>query len=402
MKAEITPTSDPRARRQGEPTGGRALERKHFAGLFGFFLVLFFTATAMLGYGADHHIDGLIAAMLVVMFLAFVAGILALTGLITPRTVNQIWDRSKPPDGALDGAGPPYLPPPPGWSSREPEQQPSANDGAFRQIERRTVPADERSFPALETLGEDLILLSPLHKSGFMNTPSRLRYGLMGSELVRLVAGGYVEIVKGKIERLDVPRAPTDPNLDEAINSIRKSPKAKSWVAQTRLGIVDTYLHQLEAKGVVRSETSKSLKVFTTTRWYIADEGRSAAVRRRLDDIAAGPQGLGIEDRSLAGLAYAIGLGAVLYPGREGKLRRKTLQQIARPRKPGLFSRRSNAAPEPTDVATSASLDAAHQAAIDAAVQAAIDQAIGAAVDAAIDVAIDAGSGGGDGGGHHG
>ena len=125
-------------------------------------------------------------------------------------------------------------------------------------------------------------------------------------------------------------------------------------------------------------------------------------MRRRLDDIVAGHHGLGIEDRSLAGLAYALGLGAVLYPGSRGKLRRDTLRQIARPKKPGLFKRRSNAAPEPTDVATSASIDAAHQAAIDAAVQAAIDQAVGAAVDAAIGAAVDAGSGGGDGGGHHG
>jgi hypothetical protein len=370
--------------------------------LFGFFVVLFFTAMAMLGYGADRHINGLIAAMLFVVFLALVGGILAITGVITPRTVNHIWNWSESPERALTGTGPPYWPPPPGWSSQQPERQPSPNDGAPPQIERRPVPADERSFPELETLGEDLILLSPLHKSGYINTPSRLSCGLMGSELVRLVAGGYVEIVKGKIERLDVSGAPTDPNLDAAINSIRKSPKAKRWVAQARAEIGETYLHQLEAKGVVRSETSKSLKLFTTTRWYIVDEHRSAAVRRRLDDIVAGPQGLGIEDRSLAGLAYALGLGVALYPGHEGKLRRKTLQQIARPKKPGMFSRGSNAAAEPTDLATSASIDAAHQAAIDAAVQAAIDQAIGAAVDAAIDVAIDAGSGGGDGGGHHG
>ena len=259
------------------------------------------------------------------------------------------------------------------------------------------------SYPALETLGEDLILLSADPIDMRIETGVRLYRGLLGSELIRLVADGHADIVKGRIVPGTNLRLPADPNLAEAFRSIHKSPKAKRWVANARTD--DTYLRQLEAAGTVRRESGKSLRVFSWTRWYVADQGRQEMVRRRLDGIVAGGHPLGIEDRSLAGLAYAIGLGDKLYRGPRGKLQRKRLKEIARPkRKSGLFRRQADEAPDPVLAATSASLEAAHQAALDAAVQAAIDQAVGAAVEAAIDAAVDAGSsGGGDGGGgHHG
>jgi len=229
----------------------------------------------------------------------------------------------------------------------------------------------------------------------------------MGSELIRLVADGYVDIVKGKIVPASNARLPADPNLTEAFRSMHKSPKATRWVANARMD--DTYLRQMEAAGTVRQESGKSLRVFPWTRWYVVDQGRQTLVRQRLDGIIAGGDPLEIEDRSLAGLAYAAGLGERLYRGPRGKLRRERLKEIARPKKTsrpssGLFRRHADETPDSLLAATSASIEAAQQAALDAAVQAAIDQAVGAAVEAAIDAAVDAGSsGGGDGGGgHHG
>ena len=55
--------------------------------------------------------------------------------------------------------------------------------------------------------------------------------------------------------------------------------------------------------------------------------------------MCSGP--VGLDDRAFASLAYAVGLGDRLYPGRAGKGRRQRLKQIARPSTAGLWFRRS-------------------------------------------------------------
>ncbi len=42
----------------------------------------------------------------------------------------------------------------------------------------------------MDSLGEDLVLLSIRHDSGTVATAQRIGYGLMGAELVRLAASG--------------------------------------------------------------------------------------------------------------------------------------------------------------------------------------------------------------------
>jgi hypothetical protein len=231
----------------------------------------------------------------------------------------------------------------------------------------------------------------------------KLGYGLTGSELVRLVAGEQVAIVKRRIVRLAAP-PPTDRNLVAACESIHGSPTAKGWVSRRREKIVDSYLRQLEAKGVLRSEKRKVLGLFAATDWFVVDRRRPGEVRRRLDEIVAGSGPAGLDERAFAGLAYAAGLGNRLYRGRAGKGQRQRLKQIARPRRAGLrFRQHGHEVREPTLTATSAAVDASRGAAIDAAVETTIDQAVEAAVNAAIHAAIDAGhSGGHDGGGHGG
>jgi hypothetical protein len=136
----------------------------------------------------------------------------------------------------------------------------------------------EAPWPALDTLGEDLILLSPRDRKGSINMPVDLDYGLTGAELVRLVAGGHVEIVKGRIARLDVP-PPADANLAAALESIFGDPKWIRWIGKRRKGIEDLYKRELESKGVLRSEHRKWLGLIPTTSWFVVDEQRSVEVR---------------------------------------------------------------------------------------------------------------------------
>src|SRR5215472_3228633 len=51
----------------------------------------------------------------------------------------------------------------------------------------------------MDTLGEDLVLLSIGADSGRVRTAQKIGYGLMGSELVRLAASGRVDVQAGRI-----------------------------------------------------------------------------------------------------------------------------------------------------------------------------------------------------------
>ena len=57
----------------------------------------------------------------------------------------------------------------------------------------------------MDTLGEDLVLLSIRPDNGTIATKSRLGYGLRGSELVRLAATGRVGITGDRIVVLKRP-----------------------------------------------------------------------------------------------------------------------------------------------------------------------------------------------------
>src|SRR5215472_15461057 len=51
----------------------------------------------------------------------------------------------------------------------------------------------------MDTLGEDLVLLSLGPDSGRVRTAQKIGYGLMGSELVRLAASGRVDVQARRI-----------------------------------------------------------------------------------------------------------------------------------------------------------------------------------------------------------
>ncbi|HZR51028.1 MAG TPA: GPP34 family phosphoprotein [Streptosporangiaceae bacterium] len=211
----------------------------------------------------------------------------------------------------------------------------------------------------METVGEDLVLLG-IRANGTIGVAAKLRFGLSGAELIRLAAMRRVDIERGRIVVLD-PAPTGDALLDDALASMRgrgRPPTAKNWVARNRAGLTKRYLDRLVAAGTIRLERRKALGLIPVDRWIVADAGRLAQAKARLDAIAYGSGGVSAEQAALAGLASAIGLARLQYPG------------------------------------------SADRAAIAAATDAAISASIDAATSAATDAAQHAGSGG-HGGGHH-
>ena len=273
----------------------------------------------------------------------------------------------------------------------------------------------------MDTLGEDLVLLSIRPDNGTIATKSRLGYGLRGSELVRLAATGRVGITGDRIVVLD--GQPTgDEQLDAALASLagaRRPPRPKTWVGHPGSQIVNTYLARLAATGAIRPERGTVLAFVPVVRWRIADSARAADARARLDAIARATGPVDTAQAAFAGLASASGLGPVLYPGWANRQLRQRLERIAK----GELTQAAGAAVQATratDAAARATVqsatDAATQAATDAAVQSATDAATAAATQAATHAAVSAavhaahhaasdgghgGHGGGGGGGHH-
>jgi tellurite resistance protein TerC len=259
---------------------------------------------------------------------------------------------------------------------------------------------------AMEELATDLMLLAA-RDDGRLNVPQQLRFGLSGSELVRLAAARRVDVVRGRVAVLDT--APTgDPLLDEALASMaagrRGEPTAKAWVARQRPRLVQRYLARLEEAGTIRADRRTVLGFIPVTRWTIVDTARAAQARARLQAVASSPGSADSEQAALAGLASAIGVTRYV-PGIDGAARKRLKEAARRDRPAGTVTSAVAGATSGSDAATAAATDAATRAATDAAVRAATDAAIAAAIDAATAAAVsaahDAGHHGGAAGGHH-
>lgn len=223
----------------------------------------------------------------------------------------------------------------------------------------------------METLGEDLVLLAMTHE-GKVGVADKLRFGVAGSELVRLAAAQRVDVVDGRIVVLSRSRT-GDARLDAALADIERSkrpPKAGAWVARDRPGLVESYLEQLVSQGVVRAERRKRFGIFTVTRWFVIDSGRVAQARDRLDAVARSSGPIDSSQAALGGLAHAIELDVLLYPLHEGPANesaRERLEQIAE-----------------ADPAAATVRSTAEQAAVDASIDAAMAASVNAAVSASV------------------
>lgn len=276
----------------------------------------------------------------------------------------------------------------------------------------------------MDSLGEDLVLLSIRPDKGQLATIQRIDFGLMGSELVRLAAGGRIDIQGDRVlVRYQKPTG--DAELDAALGSLieaRRPPRPKIWVGHPRRGIQLAYLNRLVAAGVLRAEPGR----FFGTRYFIADQARATDARARLDAIALGTGPVDTAQAAYGGLAHAIGLDRMLYSGRGARAVRKRLAEIGKGQwtVAAVAGAAADAAGEAiqasvdaaadaatraaTHATTHAAIHAATQAATDAAIQAATQAAIQAATQAATQAAVEAAhhAGGGDAGaaghgGHH-
>jgi len=239
----------------------------------------------------------------------------------------------------------------------------------------------------VDTLGEDLVLLSLSPRSGRVTTAQKIGYGLMGSELVRLVAMGRIGIQSGRLHVLNA--GPTgDAQLDVALTDIaraRRPPKVEHWVGRPRRGICAAYLERLAAAGCVQERGG------LLTRWRVADSTRLARARARLDAIATSAGRIDLGQAAFGGLAHAIGLDAVLYPGWGNRATRKRFQEVAKGQWTEPFTP-DRAAP-PAEVATGDAAGHASRAAHHSASHAATHAATGAATDAAVHAATHAATG---------
>ncbi len=195
------------------------------------------------------------------------------------------------------------------------------------------------SGSALAALGEDLFLLSIRRRDGKLMIRGRIDSALMASELIRLAAAGRAWIAEGRIVARD-RTATGDAELDAALLSLAGAavpPRPETWVGLPRRGIRAAYAARLTSAGALRLQPSRVLG----TRYRVTDPARAAAARSRLDAVtqSSGPPTVGPPSSgppsdpaqaALAGLASAIGLGDVLYPGREGRAQRAKMARIAR------------------------------------------------------------------------
>jgi hypothetical protein len=255
----------------------------------------------------------------------------------------------------------------------------------------------------MESLGEDLLLLSIRPDRGRIGNADKIDFGLMGAELVRLATLGRAEVADGRIAVVDA--APTgDAELDAALKSLAEAgrpPKATAWVGKPRRGIRGAYLARLAEADVIQMERTRFLGIPTGSRLHLIDGARVADARARLDAITLSSGPVDVIQAAYGGLAYATGLASLLYRGRDGRQARKRLAEVANGKQsdaalgdviePGA---RQTVTDSPGEAATEAAVNAASDAAVrratDAAVQAANDAAVQAAVQAANAAAVHA------------
>jgi hypothetical protein len=182
----------------------------------------------------------------------------------------------------------------------------------------------------VDDLAADLMLLAA-NADGTLDVPPKLRFGLSGSELVRLAAARRVDVTDDRVTVLDA--APTgDPLLDEALALMTggEAPStAKAWVVRGRPRLVERYLARLAEQGIIRADRRKVAGLIPVTRWVIIDTARTSRARATLRAVADGSGTGAPAQAALAGLAFATGLASYVFPGVDGVPARKRLKDAA-------------------------------------------------------------------------
>ncbi|HET7014653.1 MAG TPA: GPP34 family phosphoprotein [Streptosporangiaceae bacterium] len=224
----------------------------------------------------------------------------------------------------------------------------------------------------MDTLGDDLVMLAIGTDGGRVRQADMLKYGVAGSELVRLIANGLVTIEGGRLiaaEPAPAGSSTGDLELDTALASIagrRRPPTPKSWVARPRRGLVNSYLTKLATAGKIqRSPAGRA-------RWQITDQDALASARARLDAIATSTGPVDLMAAAYGGLAHAANVDRLTYRGWGNRGLRKRMQQVAK-------GKWTAPATRDADQESHQAISAATQAAVAAAVEAAVHAAAAAA-----------------------
>jgi golgi phosphoprotein 3 len=186
------------------------------------------------------------------------------------------------------------------------------------------------------TLAEELLLLGLHDEKGTMLSASALAmpYGLAGAMLIELAQGGLVRI-EGKALAASPRGSARDEILDEVLEAVRSSPKARSidhWVGRFgRSGkFKKRFLARLAGKGIVTHEEGRFLGIFPTSRYPQLDPRPEAGVRERVRSGVLGAASPGDRDGALISLVHACDLVGVLFEKSERREAKARAKEIAR------------------------------------------------------------------------
>lgn len=208
----------------------------------------------------------------------------------------------------------------------------------------------------VDTFGDDLILLAIDPKGGRVRQSFFVRYGLMGSELIRLIAADLVRLDNGRLTVAGYARGSTgDAELDAALSSIASAsrpPWPKDWLRKSERKIVRSYLANLASAEKIRlaegsradgsradgsradssradsSRADGSRATGFRARWRVTDQAGLAAALMRLDLIATGTGPVDPVRAAFCALVSASMLVPLLYPGPGDKRSRERLREV--------------------------------------------------------------------------
>jgi hypothetical protein len=124
------------------------------------------------------------------------------------------------------------------------------------------------------------------------------RYPLTGALLVELAIRGHVDvrheedttyIRAARTDSGEAVDAPTDELLAVALTALDdEEHKVATFVENTFPKIAEAVLERLAERGIIERETTKTLWVFTTTKWPEKDSRPEAALRSSITDVLEG------------------------------------------------------------------------------------------------------------------
>ncbi|MET9227137.1 GPP34 family phosphoprotein [Lentzea sp. NPDC003310] len=156
-------------------------------------------------------------------------------------------------------------------------------------------------------LPEDLMLLCLEEATGRVLIDSTsLQNALAGAVLLELVNSGRVAFAPdGKLFVAD-PTPLTDSLLQESLARFDKAMKPQRAVERLRSNVRNNVVAHLEARGVLKVETSKVLGLFPKKSYVVQDRAAVHALRERVGKVAHGYAGPDDHTGALISLLYAV------------------------------------------------------------------------------------------------